>query len=165
MAMASHDVTDTNVMGDINVTPMVDVMLVLLIIFMVVTPAIAAGFQAKLPEGAHLKARPEKDDRTVIGIDRYGAYYLNKKTIPGCRAKDVATPAGVASCDAILRNMLTQEFQKHPQDKVLFVKADQTLKYGTILHAMDLARQSGARVLAAVTEQKPGTKPDETVQE
>ncbi|MBX6169488.1 MAG: biopolymer transporter ExbD [Thermobispora bispora] len=165
MAMATHDITDANVMGDINVTPMVDVMLVLLIIFMVVTPAIAAGFQAKLPEGAHLKARPEKEDRTVLGIDRSGAFYLNKKAIPGCRATDVATPAGAANCDAVLLNLLTQEFQSHPKDKVLFVKADQALKYGTILHAMDLARKAGARVLAAVTEQKPGTKPDETVQE
>jgi biopolymer transport protein ExbD len=54
------EASESSVMGDINVTPLVDVMLVLLIIFMIVTPAIMAGFQAQLPEGAHLKARRKK---------------------------------------------------------------------------------------------------------
>jgi biopolymer transport protein ExbD len=158
MAMASHDVTDTNVMGEINVTPMVDVMLVLLIIFMVVTPAIAAGFQAKLPEGAHLKARPEKEERTVVGIDAHGAYYLNKKVIRGCEAESRRGHA--AGCDQIMLGLLQQEFQRHPQDKVMFVKADQSLAYSEILHIMEMAKKSGAAVFAAVTEQKPGTEAD-----
>jgi biopolymer transport protein TolR len=147
--MQSNDVTDSNVMGDINVTPMVDVMLVLLIIFMVVTPAIVAGFNAQLPYGAHLKARPEKDDRTVLGIDDVGRYYLNKKPIKRENALD----------------LLTREFLKHPDDKVLFIKADKGLKYAEVLIAMDLAKKAGAKVIAAVTEQKPGTTPDEVVTE
>src|SRR5512135_2967880 len=106
MAMATHDVTDTNVMGDINVTPMVDVMLVLLIIFMVVTPAIAAGFTAKLPTGAHLKQRETKEDRTVLGIDAGGAYYLNKKLVPGCSAAQRQSPVGRAACDQQLLVLL-----------------------------------------------------------
>ena len=69
--------SESGVMGDINVTPLVDVMLVLLIIFMIVTPAILAGFQARMPEGAHLKARPEKEERTMFGIDNEGKWYLN----------------------------------------------------------------------------------------
>jgi biopolymer transport protein ExbD len=145
----THNVTDTNVMGEINVTPMVDVMLVLLIIFMVVTPAIVAGFNAQLPYGAHLKARPEKDDRSVLGIDAEGRYYLNKKPIKRENALD----------------LLTREFAKHPDDKVLFVKADKGLRYKEVLDAMDLAKKAGAKVVAAVTEQKPGTVPDEEVKE
>jgi len=156
MAMASHDVKDTNVMADINVTPMVDVMLVLLIIFMVVTPAIAAGFQAKLPEGAHLKARPEKDERTVLGIDREGGYYINKKIVRGC--EPAARRSNPAGCDQIILGLLQAEFQRHPQDKVLFVKADASLKYSEILKAMEMAKKSGAAVFAAVSEQKPGTE-------
>jgi biopolymer transport protein TolR len=147
--MQSHDVKDSNVMGDINVTPMVDVMLVLLIIFMVVTPAIVAGFNAQLPYGAHLKARPEKEDRSVLGIDDIGRYYLNKKPIKRENALD----------------LLTREFQKHPDDKVLFIKADKGLKYSEVLIAMDLAKKAGAKVIAAVTEQTPGTTPDEVIQE
>jgi len=150
-----HSVTDTNVMGEINVTPMVDVMLVLLIIFMVVTPAIVAGFNAQLPYGAHLKQRPEKDDRTVLGIDANGFYYLNKKAIAGCQEKQRTT-----ACTDNVLTLLTREFQKHPDDKVLFVKADKGLRYQEVLNAMDMAKKSGAKVVAAVSEQKPGTKAD-----
>lgn len=136
-----EDYTRSSVMADINVTPMVDVMLVLLIIFMVVTPAIIAGFAAQLPQGEHLKARPEQENRVVLGIDRQGNYYLNKRPI---RREDA--PA-----------LLSAEFGARPQDKVLFIKADRNLKYQEILDAMRLAKGAGARVVAAVTEQRPGT--------
>jgi biopolymer transport protein TolR len=132
----------SSVMGDINVTPMVDVMLVLLIIFMIVTPAILAGFQATLPEGAHLKERPEEDQRTMFGIDQQGRWYLNKAPIQKANAQ----------------KLLEQEFLKHPDDKVLFVKADKNLKYGAMLELMDVAKKAGAAVVAAVTESKPGTE-------
>src|SRR5688572_10871859 len=69
----------SEVMGDINVTPMVDVMLVLLIIFMVVTPALVAGFNAQLPQGLNLKERPEQEERTTLGIDAGGTYYHNTR--------------------------------------------------------------------------------------
>jgi biopolymer transport protein ExbD len=136
---------ETSVMGDINVTPMVDVMLVLLIIFMVVTPAIVAGFQAQMPYGVNLKERPEEEDRVVLGIDAYGNYYLNKRPI---------SRSFVASA-------LTYEFASRPQDKVLFIKADKGLKYQEVLDAMELARAAGARVIAAVSEQEPGTEAPE----
>lgn len=140
-----HDVKDTNVMGDINVTPMVDVMLVLLIIFMVVTPIITAGFQAQLPQGEHLKSRPEEDTRVVLGIDRDANYFLNKKAI--------------AREDAL--ELLTAEFKARPQDKVLYVKADRNLKYQEVIDVMELARQAGARVIGAITEQRPGTRSED----
>ena len=71
-----------NVQSTPNVTPMIDVMLVLLIIFMVVAPALMAGFNATPPEGVNLKDHPE-DEQTdqVLGIDREGQYYLNKRQI------------------------------------------------------------------------------------
>ena len=128
----------SDVMGEINVTPMVDVMLVLLIIFMVVTPALLTGFNAQLPQGEHLKERPEEEARTVLGIDHEGRYYLNQRMI---RKEDALV-------------LLQQEFLGHPEDRVLFVKADRTLRYGEVMAAMDLARDAGARVVAAITEQK-----------
>ncbi|HEX7118543.1 MAG TPA: biopolymer transporter ExbD [Longimicrobiales bacterium] len=131
----------SGVMADINVTPMVDVMLVLLIIFMVATPALLAGFNAKLPEGEFLKPRPEVDDRVELGIDANGAYYLNKKPI---RREDAL-------------ELLKAEFAARPEDKVLFVRAHRSLKYEEVVAAMTLARDAGARVVAAITEQKPGT--------
>ncbi len=140
-----HDVKDTNVMGDINVTPMVDVMLVLLIIFMVVTPLITAGFQAQLPQGTHLKSRPEEETRVVLGIDSEGQYFLNKRPI---QREDAA-------------NLLAAEFNARALDKVLYVKADRNLKYQEVLDVMDLARDAGARVIGAITEQTPGTRSEE----
>jgi biopolymer transport protein ExbD len=123
-------------MSDINVTPMVDVMLVLLIIFMVVTPTIMAGFSAVLPTGDNLKARPEEEGRVVFGVDVRGNYYLDKK--PVAREQ---VPA-----------MLAQAFRERPQDKVLFLKADANLPYEEIITVMKLGRDAGARVLAAVSE-------------
>ena len=136
------EASQSSVMADINVTPMVDVMLVLLIIFMIVTPAILAGFQARMPEGAHLKARPEKDERTMFGIDKEGNWFLNKKPI---RKEDA-------------EQLLAAEFLKHPDDKVLFIKADRGLKYGELLKVMEIAKKSGAAVVAAVSDSKPGTE-------
>jgi biopolymer transport protein ExbD len=135
----------SNVMSEINVTPMVDVMLVLLIIFMVVTPTIMAGFAAQLPDGVNLLSRPDKDERVELGIDKDGRYYLNKTEI---RRADA--PA-----------LIQAEFEARPEDKVLFVKADKGLKYEELLTAMEIARDAGARVIAAITEQTPGTEPDD----
>ena len=145
----SHDVKDTNVMGDINVTPLVDVMLVLLIIFMIVTPALLSGFQAVPPEGVHMKARKDDPERTTLGIDIDGRYYLNKNPIN----KADALP------------MLEAEFKRHPDDKVLFVKADARLKYGELLKVYEMARKAGAFVIAAVAECKPGARCSEEVVE
>ncbi len=136
----SHDVKDTNVMGDINVTPLVDVMLVLLIIFMIITPALLAGFQAQMPEGVHMKARRDDPERTTFGVGADGSYYLNKQPI----RKEDALP------------LLEAEFKKHPDDKVLFLKADKRIAYKEVLEVYALAKKAGAFVIAAVTECKPG---------
>ena len=87
-----------------NVTPMIDVMLVLLIIFMVVAPALLAGFNATPPEGINLRDHPE-DEQTdqVLGIDRDGQYYLNKKPI----------------VNADLPAMLKQIYSARTEDKIL----------------------------------------------
>jgi biopolymer transport protein TolR len=138
-----HSVTDSNVMGEINVTPLVDVMLVLLIIFMIVTPALVGGFQAQLPTGLNLKERPDDDERTTLGIGINGDYYLNKRPIK----------------KENLLDLLKVEFVRHPDDRVLFLRADSRLKYGEITEAMELAKRAGARVVAAVTESKPEEEP------
>ena len=71
-----------SVKAEPNVTPMIDVMLVLLIIFMVVTPALLAGFNADPPKAVNLKDHPEDANLDqVLGIDRDGNYYLNKKPL------------------------------------------------------------------------------------
>jgi biopolymer transport protein ExbD len=136
--------------SDINVTPLIDVMLVLLIIFMVVTPAITAGFTAVPPEGINLKAHPEEDLDQVLGIDKAGVYYINKKPI------DLFTEPG-ANANEKLGNILRAIYDKRTIDKILYIKADKDLEYGKVLDAMDIAARAGVRVVGAVSDQRPGT--------
>ena len=136
MAMSAGG-SASSVKADINVTPMIDVMLVLLIIFMIVTPLIAAGFKATLPKGKNLDKDPEGSDEIVLGIDASGNYFLNG--------------APVRSGDDLLR-ILTDKYNARPDDKTMYFKADQQLKYGQIQAGIEIARKAGVRVVAAITE-------------
>jgi len=140
MAMAVGG-DDSGLQGDINVTPMVDVMLVLLIIFMVVTPMLLQGFTATLPQGENLLERPSDDARVTLGIDVAGEWYLNRTRI---RREDA--PA-----------LLAAEFTAQTEDKVLFLKAHHDLPYEEIAVAMEVGRRAGARVMAAVSDPTPGS--------
>jgi biopolymer transport protein TolR len=126
-----------------NVVPMIDIMLVLLIIFMIVTPALAAGFQATPPEGVNLKSHPEDEDADqVLGIDAAGKYYLNKRPI----AADT------------LAQTLKRIYDARTVDKILYLKADRNLAYEKVIDAMDLAGKNGVRVVGAIADQRPGTE-------
>ncbi len=125
-----------------NVTPMIDVMLVLLIIFMIVVPAINAGFNAIPPDGQNLKAHPEEETDQVLGIDADGNYYLNKKPI---RPEDL--PAAVKNI-----------YSGQRDDYIMYVKAHKALKYVKVIDAMDVLAHNGVRLAALITEQVPGTE-------
>jgi len=131
----------SNVKSEPNVVPMIDVMLVLLIIFMVVLPALTSGFTANPPQGINLKSHPEEDTDQVLGIDRDGNYYINKRPIP------------LDSVGPILKDIYSKR-----DDFVLYVKADKDLPYAKVLDAMDIASKNGVRVVGAVSDQMPGTK-------
>jgi biopolymer transport protein TolR len=133
--------TGGGVKAEPNVVPMIDVMLVLLIIFMVVTPAITSGFQAVPPDGINLKEHPEEDADIVLGIDKGGKYYLDKKAIT---AED-------------LPGEIRRVYDARPDDKVLYLKADRGLKYADTIKAMDIASKNGVTVVGAITDQKIGT--------
>ncbi|MEK7401632.1 MAG: biopolymer transporter ExbD [Gemmatimonadota bacterium] len=125
-----------------NVTPMIDVMLVLLIIFMVVAPALLAGFNATPPEGVNLKDHPEDEQvDQVLGIDRDGQYYLNKKQI-----KNYDLP-----------QLLKQIYTTRVEDKILYFKADKELSYSKVLDALDIASKNGVRVIGMISDQRRGT--------
>ncbi|MBL8960951.1 MAG: biopolymer transporter ExbD [Gemmatimonadetes bacterium] len=140
----------SGVKAEPNVVPMIDVMLVLLIIFMVVTPAITSGFTAVAPEGVNLKAHPEEDLDQVLGIDASGKYYMNKKSI------DMFSEPGADQNEKI-GNILRAIYDKRTVDKILYIKAHKELEYGKILDAMDIASKAGVRVVGAVSDQRPGT--------
>ncbi|MCA2991795.1 biopolymer transporter ExbD [Gemmatimonas sp.] len=131
------------VKADPNVTPMIDVMLVLLIIFMITIPQINAGFTAVPPEGQNLKPHPEEDGDQVLGIDDQGQYYLNKKPV---RNEDLET---------LVREIYGVEGR---DDYIMYVKAHKDLQYLKVIDAMDKLSRNGVRVAALITEQAPGTE-------
>ena len=133
----------TSVKSQPNVVPMIDIMLVLLIIFMIVTPALASGFQATPPEGINLKSHPEDEELDqVLGIDKGGNYYYNKKAV-----RDEDLPG-------VIKNV----YDTRQTDKILYLKADKTLEYEKVIDAMDIASSNGVRVIAAIADQQPGTE-------
>jgi biopolymer transport protein TolR len=136
MAIVVGQTGQTSVRSEPNVVPMIDIMLVLLIIFMIVTPLIAAGFKATLPKGQNLDPRPEGDNEVVLGIDEAGRYFLNGRAIP----------------EGTLQDQLRSIYAARSEDKILYFKADNKLKYSKVQEAVETARQAGVRVMAAITE-------------
>ncbi|HEY4953714.1 MAG TPA: biopolymer transporter ExbD [Gemmatimonadaceae bacterium] len=133
--------SSSGIKAEPNVTPMIDVMLVLLIIFMLVVPAINSGFQAIPPQGTNLKPHPEEERDQVLGIDANGQYFLNKKAIP----------------NAQLGELLKGIYANREEDKLLYVKAHRDLEYGKVLDALDIAAHNDVRVTGMITDQRPGT--------
>jgi biopolymer transport protein TolR len=140
MSMSVDSAGQTDVKSEPNVVPMIDIMLVLLIIFMIVTPLISAGFKATMPKGANLDPDPEKDNEVILGIDEVGNYFID--------ARPVA--AGT------LEDQLRARYESRTEDKILYLKADNQLQYGKVQEAIETARKAGVRVIAAVTDRQAG---------
>jgi biopolymer transport protein TolR len=140
MAMSSQG--GGGVKAEPNVTPMIDVMLVLLIIFMIVIPTITSGFNAQPPQGINLKPQPEADEDQVLGIDANGNYYLNKQRINN-------EQLGAA---------LKAIYDARTVDKILYVKAHKDLEYGVVQDAMAIAAEAGVRKTGMISEQVPNTE-------
>ncbi len=137
MGMSAGSAGRSSVKAEPNVIPMIDIMLVLLIIFMIVTPLIAAGFKATMPKGKNLDSRPEGDNEIILGVDAGGQYFLN--------GKGPVDPV-------VLEEQLKAMYAARTEDKIVYFKADNQLKFGRIQEAVELVRRSGARVMAAITE-------------
>ena len=120
-----------------NVTPMIDVMLVLLIIFMVVGPTLMDGFRAVPPEASFANRHPDAPGEVVLGVDAQGQLYLDRMPM------DSAT----------VRQRLVTRFSERPEDRVVFLRADESLPYGQLQVAMDLAASAGAQVVGLVSRQ------------
>jgi len=141
MAMSS-DSGGGGVKAEPNVTPMIDVMLVLLIIFMVVTPALIAGFNATPPQGQNLKDHPEDEENDqVLGIDKDGNYYLNKR------------PISAAAIEPEIKRI----YEVRQIDKIMYLKADKDLPYEKVVDATDMAAKNGVRMMALISDQRAGT--------
>ena len=153
MAIGGGKKAEGVVAANINVTPMIDVMLVLLIIFMIVTPAITAGFQATLPRAKNPDSREETEGEIRLGIDRDGKFYID---ITGASGKYTG-PRFIS--DADLPEQLTRLYANRTVDKILYLKADESIEYGRVQIALEIARKAGVRVIGAIAEQERTPRP------
>jgi len=120
--------------GDINITPLVDVVLVLLIIFMVVTPLLQMGYEVQVPPKVESAAPPpDMSDQIVVRMDASGNKYINKQMIPSAEFP--------AKLGEVLRGR---------QSKVVFFAADGELDYGKVSGFMDEVRNNGVENLGIV---------------
>jgi len=125
------------VKSDINVTPLVDVMLVLLIIMMIVAPLLQKGVDVRLPVAANSGDKPETQDQTVVAVKADRTVYINSVQVPM----------------ADLRRQMDLALESKAQ-KLVLIKADEDAPYGTIMEAMDELRAGGIEDMGLITEPK-----------
>jgi biopolymer transport protein TolR len=128
--------------ADINVTPLVDVMLVLLIIMMLIAPMVVHGGAVTPPEALNTAEKPETQGQTIVAIDARGGYYVN------------ALP--VVADDLVPRVRLALEDKR---DKVVYLRGDKDAKYSAVMRAMDALRHAQIEDIALITERKQGPFP------
>jgi biopolymer transport protein ExbD/biopolymer transport protein TolR len=133
-----------NTIADINVTPMVDIMLVLLIIFMVVTPLLQKGVSVDLAKTKNPREMREadRDDAIVVAVTRDAKIFLNADQIP---VKD--------QLDGKIRDILASKV-----DKTVYIKSDRRAKYGEVVDVVDIVRAAGVDTLGLLTTRIEGSQ-------
>jgi len=126
--------SDDGTFSEINVTPFVDVMLVLLIIFMVTAPMLQQGIDVDLPETTTQPLRM-REEPLILTVKKEGTYHLASSEIPLAELQ--------SKLEAIFEGL---------DDKEIYLRADQAAPYGTVVKAMAAARLAGARTVGIVTE-------------
>lgn len=127
--------------ADINVTPLVDVMLVLLIIMMIIAPLLQQGVVLTLPQAVNASDKPDTQDQTVVAIDANSKLYVNSLEVP--------------EADVITR---LQTILEDKTDRTVYLKGDQDAPYSAIMKMMDALRKAGIDTVGLITERPMGGK-------
>ena len=125
------------VKSDINVTPLVDVMLVLLIIMMIIAPMLQKGVDVRLPTASNTQDKPETQDQTVVAVTADGRMHLNAIPYP-----DTDMPQRI------------QDTLETKKEKVVYLKADQDASYGRVMAAFDVLRKAQVENIGLIAERK-----------
>ena len=123
--------------SDINVTPLVDVMLVLLIIMMLIAPLLQQGVAVTMPEASNTGEKPDTQDQTVVAITATGGFYVN------------ALPVNADNLIPQVQRVLEDK-----KEKIVYLKGDKDAKYAAIMDAMDAFRKAQIENIALITEKK-----------
>jgi len=127
------------VKSDINVTPLVDVMLVLLIIMMIVAPMLQKGVDVKLPQAANTVDKPETQEQTVIAVAADKRMYLNSVPV---REDDLRAKV--------------QEALESKKEKIVLIKGDEDAPYSAIMATMDRLREAQIENIGLIAEKRAG---------
>jgi biopolymer transport protein TolR len=127
------------VKSDINVTPLVDVMLVLLIIMMIVAPLLQQGVSVKLPVATNTTEKPDTQEQTVLAIDSNRRLYLN--AVPVLK-------------DDLQRRVT--DILENKKDRIVIIKADEDVEYSAVMDAMDALRAAGIEDMGLITDPRRG---------
>ncbi len=125
------------VKSDINVTPLVDVMLVLLIIMMIIAPLLQKGVDVKLPTALNSSDKPETQDQTVVGVTPDGRFWVNGVQVP----------------DADVRGRV-DDILEGKKERIILIKADEDAPYSRVMEIMDSLRQAGIEDMGLITERR-----------
>src|SRR5688572_12343313 len=128
--------------SEINVTPLVDVMLVLLIIMMIVAPLLQQGVPVTLPRATNTAEKPETQDQTVVAISADKRYFLNTVQVPK---------------DDLTRRV--SEILETKKDRIVIIKADVDVEYSAVMEAMDQLRASGIEDMGLITDPRRTASP------
>ena len=128
---------DRRLLSEINVTPMVDVMLVLLVIFMVTTPMLQRGTDVQLPQAQQSDLKEE--ERITLTLTRDGRLFLNAQEIPRASLRDRLT--------ALARN----------RERIVHFRGDAQVPYGLVIEVMDALKAAGIETVGLITERPSGT--------
>jgi len=138
--VARRGLGHSNVNAEINVTPMADIMLVLLIIFMITTPLLSTGITVNLPKAKNPLDAPEADskDAIVVALNRDGRIYLAKNPIS----------------ENDLLDYLSKRFSGGEINRTIYLKADTALSYGRVVQIVNGCRRSGVERIGLMAEKQ-----------
>ncbi len=126
--------------SEINITPLADVMLVLLIIVMLIAPLLQKGVNVTMPEAANTSDKPDNDEQTVLAVTADGRYYVDQ----------------VETSETEMLNSINSALERK-LERIILIKADQEAQYSNVMNVLDRLQRAGIEDVGLITERKVGS--------